>query len=264
MTTAIHPAPTRAPAGAADRIPMSRLLRVEIRKLYDTRSGKWLLASIAAITLVLMVVMLFAADAQDLTFRDISQLVAGPQAFLLPVLGVLGVTSEWSQRTGLVTFTLEPSRRRVIVAKAVAGVLVALAVGVLILVVAAVGNVVGAAMFDGDGAWNLGAGDVGEIFLLQAVNLLAGTAFGLLFLNSAAAITSYFALPIVWSIMRNLIPGLEKPGEWLDLNLTTQPLYDHTIHGGQWGKLATSFLVWVVLPLLVGAWRVMRAEIKSA
>ena len=36
---------------------------------------------------------------------------------LLPVLGILLVTSEWSQRTAMVTFTLEPSRSRVIAAK---------------------------------------------------------------------------------------------------------------------------------------------------
>ena len=37
-----------------------------------------------------------------------------PMGILLPVLGVLSITSEWSQRTAMVTFTLEPSRMRVV------------------------------------------------------------------------------------------------------------------------------------------------------
>ncbi len=265
MTTATHPMGATGGAGSrGSRIPFTRLLRVEIRKLYNTRSGKWLLLTMAALTVLFMIIMLFAADAQDLTYQGMAELVAAPQMFLLPVLGVLAVTSEWSQRTGLVTFTLEPSRLRVILAKAVAGVLVALAVGVLILVVAAIGNVIGAALFSGDGAWNMSAADVGHLFLLQALNLLAGTGFGLLFLNSAAAITLFFALPIVWSILQGAISALEGPGKWLDFSQATQPLYDHTISGEQWAHLGVAALVWVGIPIVVGTWRVLRAEIKSA
>jgi hypothetical protein len=46
-------------------------------------------------------------------------------------VGILTVSSEWSQRTGLLTFTLEPNRKRVLLAKLsatlVLGVLVILA-----------------------------------------------------------------------------------------------------------------------------------------
>ena len=40
-------------------------------------------------------------------------------SFLLPILAIMLVTSEWSQRTALVTFTLEPRRSRVVLAKLV-------------------------------------------------------------------------------------------------------------------------------------------------
>ena len=39
---------------------------------------------------------------------------------LLPILGIMAATAEWTQRTGLVTFTLEPRRGRVVLAKALA------------------------------------------------------------------------------------------------------------------------------------------------
>ena len=42
--------------------------------------------------------------------------------YFLPILIIMLVTSEASQRNGLVTFTLEPRRSRVVVAKFIAGV----------------------------------------------------------------------------------------------------------------------------------------------
>ena len=41
---------------------------------------------------------------------------------ILPIIAILSVTSEWSQRTGLTTFTLVPHRGRVMLAKALAAV----------------------------------------------------------------------------------------------------------------------------------------------
>ena len=57
-----------------------------------------------------------------------------PMGILLPVLGVMSVTSEWSQRTAMVTFTLEPSRSRVVAAKFASVMIVAVAALVIGLV----------------------------------------------------------------------------------------------------------------------------------
>jgi hypothetical protein len=61
------------------------------------------------------------------------------------VLAILTVTTEWTQRTGLVTYTVEPSRLRVTLAKLVAVVALGLVAVTVALVVAALANVVGAA-----------------------------------------------------------------------------------------------------------------------
>ncbi len=65
---------------------------------------------------------------------DTSQMVS----VLLPVLGILLVTAEWSQRTALTTFTLVPRRERIIAAKAAAGVALAVAATVVCVAVCAV------------------------------------------------------------------------------------------------------------------------------
>ena len=107
------------------RIPLGRLVRVELRKLTDTRSGKWLLIGIGVITLAVNAIFYATSDPSERTFFNFMAATNGPQGLLLPVLGILLVTSEWSQRTALVSFTLTPVRSRVLLAKVLGGLLAA-------------------------------------------------------------------------------------------------------------------------------------------
>lgn len=258
MSTAVA-----VPTSAGSQIPLSRLVTVELRKMVDTRAGRWLLLVISGLTVLVMVGGLVWAEAQELTFREAVQSLSTPQGFLLPVLGVLSVTSEWSQRTGLVTFTLEPRRGRIILAKIAAAVVMAIVATLLVLTVAAIGNAIAGAT-GGDGSWSYGLGDLGEFTLLQIVGVLAGTGFGMLFLNSAAAITLYYIMPLIWSVLTGIIGALDGVGRWLDLNRTSEPLWDNTVAGVEWARFGTSVALWLGVPLAIGAWRIIHAEIKSS
>ncbi len=192
-TPAIPPGPARSASSCAS----SR----------DTRAGKWLLIAIAAITLAIIVIFFFAADQSERTFSNFMAITATPQGFLLPVLGILLVTSEWTQRTALVTFTLVPVRGRVLFAKVVAALIAGFAAIVVALAIAALATAVGGA----DNAWaNIGVDDIGKFGLLQVSGVLQGLAFGLLFLNSAAAIVTYFVLPTAFSIVASLWSAAER------------------------------------------------------
>jgi ABC-2 type transport system permease protein len=241
-------------------VPMSRLVKVELRKLADTRAGKWLLIAIGAITALIILIFFLTADQSDRTFLNFVGITATPQGFLLPVLGILLVTGEWTQRTALVTFTLMPVRGRVMVAKVVAALIAGFAAIVVALAVAAVATLLGGAA----NAWaNIGADDIGKFGLLQVSGVLQGLAFGLLFLNSAAAIVTFFVLPIAFSIVASLWNALQDAAPWVDLNTSQQPLFSGTdLSGQEWAQLATSTLIWVVLPFVLGLVRVLRAEVK--
>ncbi len=110
-------------------IPFSRLVRVELRKLVDTRAGFWLTASIGVIAAIIMVAMLIAnrSTPENLNLGEFFGLMNIPTAIILPILAILLVTGEWSQRTALTTFTLEPRRERVIGAKLIASMITAVA-----------------------------------------------------------------------------------------------------------------------------------------
>ena len=49
---------------------------------------------------------------------------------------------------------------------------------------------------------------------------------------------------------------------WIDFNAAQQPLIEGGVTGSQWAHLFVSGLLWLVLPLALGLWRVLRAEVK--
>jgi ABC-2 type transport system permease protein len=241
-------------------IPLSRLVLVELRKLADTRAGKWLLIAIAIITAAIIVIFFLTADTRDRTFENFIGITGTPQGFLLPVLGILLVTSEWGQRTALVTFTLTPVRGRVLTAKVLAALIAGLAAVLLAIAVASLATVAGGA----PDAWSgVGPDNFAKFGILQASGVLQGLAFGLLFLNSAAAIVTFFVLPTAFTIVASLWKPLGKAAPWVDLNTAQQPLFDGShMDGKQWWQLVVALVIWVVLPFAVGLVRVLRAEVK--
>ena len=258
--TSGHAELPRLDVSGTPRTPFGRLVRVELRKTYDTRAGVWLLAAIGLITAAIITIFFFAADTSERTFLNFMGITATPQGFLLPVLGILLVTSEWGQRTTLTTFALEPSRARVIASKVVAALLLGLAAIVVAVLIAALATGIGGA----DNAWeNIGPDDFGKFALLQISGILQGLAFGLIFLNSAAAIVTYFVLPIAFSIVASLWSWLNQYAAWVDLGTAQQPLFSGVdLTGKEWSQVLTTSLIWIVVPFAAGLVRVLRAEVK--
>jgi ABC-2 type transport system permease protein len=267
MTSVQNPPVSRsdvAPAGAverADRISLVTLTRVELRKLADTRSGFWLLLVIGLAAAATAAIMLAAAPAEDQNFRDLLSFGLIPASVLLPVLGILSMTSEWSQRTALTTFTLVPERGRVVVAKLLACVLIAVAATVAAVALSAVANLI-ALGIGGAGSWDISADQTGRMLLNQVIFVLMGAGFGALLMNPALAIVLFFAIPTVWSVLGEMVKSLRTVSEWGNLNTASVPLSEPAMSGGEWGRLGVAFVLWVGLPLIAGTIRVLRREVS--
>jgi ABC-type transport system involved in multi-copper enzyme maturation permease subunit len=242
------------------KIPFPRLVTVEMRKMGDTRAGKWLMIAIVAITALVVGLILVFAPEDVQNFEGFLGAAATPQGFLLPVLGILLVTSEWGQRAALNTFTLVPHRERIIGAKLIAAVLLGLAAIAAAILIAALAAVVAG----NDDIWGAyGFGDTGKFALLQTLGIVQGLAFGMLLLNSAAAIVSYFVLPIAFNIVTSIIEQLRDIQPWIDPGTAQTPLFEsNALTGEEWAQLATTTVIWIVVPGVIGAWRMMRAEVK--
>jgi ABC-type transport system involved in multi-copper enzyme maturation permease subunit len=243
-------------------IPFARLIRAELRKLTDTRASRWLLAAVLAISPVVVAVMLFVIAPKDLTYNKLVDYSSTPEKVLLPALGILAMTSEWSQRTGLVTFTLVPHRRRVLLAKFVATLGLGVAVTAIMFSAAAVGNLLGAWLRHGNGSWSFGLSGFAEITLVQGIGLVEGMAFGMALLISATAIVSYYVAPNLWSVLFST-SSLRHAGSWVDLNKAAGNLYNQDITGAGWVQLLVAATLWILIPLAIGVWRVSRTEVKS-
>ena len=98
---------------------------------------------------------------------------------------------------------------------------------------------------------------------MLAFSLGQGLAFGMALLNTPAAIVAFFLLPMVWSILGQLVSWMRDIAVWLDPSMTLMPLMTgEAPTGEQWAHIGTSMTLWLVLPLAVGVWRVLHREVK--
>lgn len=251
---------------APEPIPYRRLLAVEARKMFDTRSGFWLMASIVIASAIATGLTILLGDRDDLTFDSFAAAVGAPMSVVLPMIGVLAVTSEWSQRTALTTFTLVPSRARVISAKLVDIVVIGTVSMFIALGLGAFGNVIAASVSGIDPVWDISTETFAQIVLANELGMLLGFVLGLIIRNSPGAIVGYFVMSLV---LPNLSAALGSVQEWwrdnaawFDLNQTRFMLFDETLTAEQWTQLGFTSLLWIVIPMAIGLRLVMKAEVK--
>jgi len=238
-------------------VSFPRLTLVELRKMVDTRAGFWLQLLVAVVTVAAVVVVCIVADTDDATFQDLFTIAMTPGAILLPIVGILLVSSEWSQRTALITFTLVPRRMRVMSAKVAAGLVLGVIILAYSLVIAAV------ATLATGGEWTLSAAIFGQICILVLTAMATGIAFGALFLSSAPAIVLSFVLQLGWAAVGSL-RWFNDAAQWLDTTRTTEHMADRTLSAEEWAQFGTSMALWLVLPLAIGLLRIAKGEIRAA
>ena len=251
---------TGSSASASARPGLGRLTRVELRKMVDTRSGFWLLLGAVVITIVAVAVRAVVGGAEDHTFLSILNVGLQPVAVLTPIAGILLVTSEWSQRTALITFTLTPMRGRILIAKLIASVLLVLAMLVMVLAVVAAAVLVAAPGVDD--TWSDSAAMIGQSAVYLVTGVIGGVAFGAALLASAPAIVAYFALPTAWAAVVSL-PFLDGVAPWVDTIRAIGPMSEEVLSATQWAQAGTTLVLWMVVPLLIGVYRITRREISG-
>ena len=258
-TAAVTLKPRLADRSVDARPGLARLTAVELRKAFDTRAGFWLPLGIVGLMLTFAILQAVLGHASDHTLRSILGSALFPSYVLLPIVGILLVSSEWSQRTTLITFTLVPQRTRVLAAKLFAGIVLAFGAVLLSLAFAAV-----ATAFADPGlprTWSLSGTLLGQELLLMVTSMITGLAYGAVFLSSAPAIVASFALPLAWTAL-GAIPALTGTARWLDGGRSFAPMTDHVMDGTEWARVGTTLAVWMVVPVVIGLWRIARSELS--
>ena len=268
-TTTISPDTIEAaPARRIVRpIPTTRLVKVELRKMFNTRSGFWMLVSIGVLSPISAGSLLVFGLNSDVTYQNFVRASGFPMSVILPIIAILAVTGEWSQRSGLTTFTLLPSRERVIGAKAIATLLVGLGAVSVAFAVGALGNVAGSALAGVDTVWDISLSMAPQMVLYNLVGMAFGFALGVVLRNSAAAIVGYFVaslvVPGILALLAQVRSWFEDLQPWIDWNYTQVALLEGgTDTAREWAMLGSTTAVWIVVPLVLGLLFLRRAEVK--
>ncbi len=271
MTATIVPPATTTEAAPVRRtarpIPTTRLVKLELRKMFNTRSGLWMLISIGVLSVIATgAVIIFAPDSA-VTYESFATAIGFPMSVILPMIAILAVTSEWSQRSGLTTFTLVPSRGRVIGAKAIATLLVGLGSMAVAFAVGALGNLAGSALAGVDTVWDVSLSTAPQIVLGNLVGMAIGFTLGVVLRNSAAAIVGYFVVSLVMPgilvLLAQVRSWFEDLQPWIDWNETQVALFEGATNTGEeWAMLGSTTMIWIVVPLVVGLLFLRRSEVK--
>ncbi len=256
----------RTSAADVRPIPMTRVVGIELRKMFDTRSGFWMLMSIAiTATLATAAVIVWAPDSA-LTYDTFAAAIGFPMSVILPMIAILSVTSEWSQRSGLTTFTLVPHRGRVIGAKFTGAVIVGVASMLVAMAIGAIGNIVGTAITGTPLVWDDTVGHLALIVLANVLGMMIGFTLGVVLRNSAGAIVGYFVFTLVLPTLAELLAGaaswFSDARGWIDFNYAQGALFNGDMAAKDWAHIATASAVWIVVPLAIGLTMLFRSEVK--
>ncbi|WP_148061151.1 hypothetical protein [Frondihabitans sp. PhB188] len=190
-----------------------------------------------------------------------------PLPLLLPIVAVLATTGDWTHRSALTTYALVPHRQTVLGARVLAAIALVLATAFAITVLS-----VSAFLVLHWGDWTVFDGpalrvSIWSVFAFSLAAALSGVAMGSLLLNTPLAIVVTMVVPIAYDIA--VTPRLPVVGEWfssLGFSLwLTEPQWTWLSPTDELtgvGPALTSLVVWVCLPLLLGAVRQVRREVR--
>lgn len=253
---ATTPAPEPVPIKP---LRFTTLARVETRKILDTSSGRGVLVCVVALAVMVSIWQLFTLDQEQLS---VPMYVMGPVqmvCMITPLIGLMTMTSEFTQRTALSTFTLAPWRLRVLWAKAIAATAVSIVATVVSIAIAMVGAWASNAITDTTAMYD-GIGDtIRGLLLTSILTSILGLAIGALVPQTAIAASIYFIAPVAFSVLAAAV--LKDAAPWFDIFAAFDRL------GGdepfvELAQTVTSLSLWVVIPAALGATRAVRREIK--
>jgi hypothetical protein len=170
----------------------------------------------------------------------------------------MAMTSEWTQRTALSTFTSTPRRGRIITAKVTSALLLGTVLTALIVVLGWAATLLGGAVTGTEPVFDGSLKLVGGVLIANLLNLLMASAFGALSPVTAAAIVAFLVAPQLWAAAGTAL--FKDAAQWLDVYGAFG-----RIVSWRWVDLpqsATSITAWIVVPLAVGVFMSLRREVK--
>lgn len=224
---------------------------VEMRKLVDTQSSRWLLLSMAAIGVAVVSVFVGLSVSRGERI-DVSLMLAAlalPAGLGAPIIAIMGITSDWQHRDVIKFFALQPARGALLLAKYLAvaafALGIVLVIGVLAVAIAAVmAGIQGTGLVWGDLAQN-----VRLLVCVSVVGSLSGAAVASALLSTPLAIVFVLFQSFVFDSLIGLFAGTATPF------LQSATLSNVLVEGGNPWAAISSATLWIAIPAAIGVWR---------
>lgn len=237
---------------------VSRLTAIELRKSVDTRSGRWLLAVMCFLGCAALVLSSILGGDEASDIGAYITVGLAPLPLVLPIIGIMVMTSDWSQRSVHTTFALVPRRSRVLAAKVLSAVALVFAVAFSVVVSAVLIYVLQGLLTGRELVWSGSAQALRSFVGLSLFGALHGVAFGALLLSTPLAIAVILLVPLTLDLILGIWIG--PAAVWFSSGTLPTWLSDANTASG--AQALTSGVLWVGLPLALGWVRQLRREVR--
>jgi hypothetical protein len=69
-------------------------------------------------------------------------------------------------------------------------------------------------------------------------------------------------LPTIFEVLANFQDWFQDIRGWIDFNYSSAQLFDGGLSSTDWAHIGVSGFIWLIVPLTVGIWLVLRSEVK--
>ena len=236
-----------------NRVP--RLAKVELYKFFVTRSTTSLsIGSFAvAVAIVLGTNLYLLSEGEPLSVGGALSLATLPVGLLVPVTAILIFASDWQHRDVTTYFAISEKRSAIFIAKIVASLIISVVVLVGVLAVTWLSTFALAQLSGSDVSWEAGE-PVKNLVAAVVVGTICGAAIGAALMSAALAIAFTIVQTLLIDPLLGFVPN--GVGEYFRIASITG---DWVALSSPWA-VVSSAIVWIALPLAIGAVRFQRRE----
>ena len=272
MTAAATPLLTGS-RSAIKPLSFSRVLAYEFRKSVSTRASRWTLAAAIAGTIATAAILYLSllltdfdttqhftwiqlANSTTDSFMGIAQI----SMILFSLFLILMVTTDWTNRSIMTTYTLTPRRGWVLSAQLIVALTYALALWVLCL---GLGTLVAGLLSPLENvniSWSVTAWDVFGPLLSNLGLAISAFLLGIAVMNGSAAIIMWMMVPAFLNTLLNFNGVISDIAQWLNLKVALNAAVADPGAAVSWGRTATSVVLWLGVPAVIGTWRTLHRD----
>lgn len=240
----------------------------EWHKLTRSPWARWAVPAMVAVAVAAagVQVALVAADGGVLTWWGSVQVTSVALGLLQPLLIIPAVAGARGQRLHLLTFTLEPDRRKVVAGIVLAVALLGLLTSLLCILLSAAACLTSSLLAGAPVNPGVGVEQVLGVIAQFVLFALLAAGLSLAVQDVFATLVAYYTVVVgvpllIYAPLSRWTTASDEALPWIDLGLATRPLLKGSMTAADGAPLGTAALIWVVIPLAVGAARVVREDL---